>query len=448
LVYTRHSNYGFAKYLHEVAERTFDGKKTYCADWAGLEPINLMKAFYRHYKKKNLSPLLPPEDFDQIIKRCPYLMFLPRDQAERIVVSMSHSISEAIDMAKPDYLFSSSVDNYVTDLLHRLCRKYGAKTVMLINSPIDMRTRITIYGEFNKVRDPDEGEIEAALDWILDDRNRCLYFLDFYKYTWNRHLKEYSLRFMKDLAFQGLKILYRDPLNYRFSVGTSRHGYGKFSFMNYRFKKYYDENWQDMIRQSKRPTIFVPLPQTPEATTTYWLKDLAYADFDPFILKAFATLSRDFDLAVKDHWCMPGIRDWRFYRRLKEIPNLVLIPAETNSRDVYPLVDGVMVGSGTSGIEAALRGKVVINLSEPYYNVKGHFLVLERADDIMNVAAKWKEFTPPPNTREKQRKIMRRVLEGTFKGVLIVNNRFNDEENWVVVCDGLKEYLSTYGSDQ
>jgi hypothetical protein len=168
LVYTRHSNYGFAKYLHEVAERTFDGKKTYCADWAGLEPINLMKAFYRHYKKKNLSPLLPPEDFDQIIKRCPYLMFLPRDQAERIVVSMSHSISEAIDMAKPDYLFSSSVDNYVTDLLHRLCRKYGAKTVMLINSPIDMRTRIPTKA---KSRRPWIGsstiEIDVFIFWIF-----------------------------------------------------------------------------------------------------------------------------------------------------------------------------------------------------------------------------------------------------------------------------------------
>jgi hypothetical protein len=77
----------------------------------------------------------------------------------------------------------------------------------------------------------------------------------------------------------------------------------------------------------------MPLPQTPEATATYWLKGLRYKDFKSFLLEACRTLTRDYDLVIKDHWCMPGIRPWRFYRDLKSIPGLILVPAEVNSRE-------------------------------------------------------------------------------------------------------------------
>jgi hypothetical protein len=445
LVYTRHSNYGFARYFHEVAERTFAGTITYCADWPGLEPINLMKAFYKYYRNGNARRDLSADDLEQITKRCPLLMILPPEQARRMAVAMHASIEEAFDAARPDYIFSLSVDNYITDLLCRIALKRNARPVMIINSPVDHRTRISRYGEFNKVRDPGEEEVEEVLEWMLDDEKRCLYLLDFYRTTWAKHIKEYGLRFTKDWAFRILKLYHHDPLNYRFSVGSAKFGYGKIKLSNYKFKAYYDGDWSDRLAAAKRPTIYIPLPQTPEATTTYWLKDLRYADFDPFLLEACRTMARDYDLVIKDHWCMPGIRPWRFYRELKSIPGVILVPAEVNSRDIYRRVNAVLVGSGTSGIEAALRGRLVINLSEPYYFVEGSFLVLSSADEVAGlprrVAAMKAVFS-----REQQKAIVRRVLENTFAGALVVNKKGNNAETWDIVAESLKEYLTSYGS--
>jgi hypothetical protein len=445
LVYTRHSNYGFARYFHEIAERTFAGEKKYCADWPGLEPVNLMKAFYKYFKNGNARHNLSVDDLEQITKRCPLLMTLPPEQARRMAIAMHASIEEAFDAARPDYIFSLSVDNYITDLLCRIALKRNAQPVMIINSPVDNRTRISRYGEFNKVRDPGEEEVEQVLEWLLDDENRCLYLFDFYRMTWAKHVKEYGLRFAKDLAFRAFKRYHRDPLNYRFSVGSAKFGYGKIKLSNYRFKSYDDVDWSDRLAAAKRPTIYMPLPQTPEATTTYWLKDLRYMDFNPFLLDACQTLARDYDLVIKDHWVMPGVRPWRFYRDLKSIPGLILVPAEVNSRDIYRRVNAILVGSGTSGIEAALRDRLVINLSEPYYFVKGSFLVLSGPDDIErlpNLIASMR----PVFSREQQKTIVRRVLEGTIVGPLVVNKKSNDPATWDAVSNGFKDYLTTYGS--
>jgi len=404
-----------------------------------------MKAFYKHLKNGNARHTLSVDDLEQITKRCPLLMTLPPEQARRMAIAMHASLEEAFDAARPDYIFSLSVDNYITDLLCRIALKRNAQPVMIINSPVDNRTRISRYGEFNKVRDVGEEEVEQVLERMLDDEKRCLYQLDFYRMTPAKFVKEYSIRFAKDLAFRALKLYNRDPLNYRFSVGSAKFGYGKIKLSNYRFKSYYDSDWSDRLAAAKRSTIYIPLPQTPEATTTYWLKDLRYMDFNPFLLNACRTIARNYDLVIKDHWCMSGIRPWQFYRDLKTISGLILVPAEVNSRDIYRRVNAILVGSGTSGIEAALRGRLVINLSEPYYFVKGSFLVLSGPDDIEKlsslIAAMRHVFS-----REQQKAIVRRVLAGTIVGPLVVNKKSNDPATWDAVSNGLKDYLTTYGS--
>jgi hypothetical protein len=446
LVFTRHSNYGLAKYFHEVAERTFDGKITFCADWPGLESINLMDRFYHHLNKKDANHDFSPEELEQIIKRCPMLRTMPWGQAEHIVEAMSQSIGEVVEKANPRFLLTIPVDNYVSDLLHRLCKKRNATPLMLCSSPAPGRTMITSYGEFNKIRNPDDKEIQDVLAWMLDDDLRCTFAFDYFHYDLSVHLKEYSKRILKNIAFKGLKIYSHDPFNYRFYVGSTSSSYGKIKLANYKYKKYFDFDWEKRIKTSGLSKIFIPLSQTPEASTNYWLKDLKYIDYEKFILEVCSKISKYYLLVLKDHWFMRGIRSWEFYRDLKSISNVVLIPSEINSRNIFKQIDVALLGAGTSGIEAALRGKRVVNLSEPYYYVDGNFLVLSSPDDIDILHQKLERFILPENRKENQRKIISRMLECTFWGIMIAGKKDNDSKNWNAVSESLKKYLTASGS--
>jgi hypothetical protein len=108
-------------------------------------------------------------------------------------------------------------------------------------------------------------------------------------------------------------------------------------------------------------------------------------------------------------------------------------------------VNAVLVGSGTSGIEAALRDRIVINLSKPYYFVEGSFLVLSGSDDIENLPSLM-DAMKPIFSREPQKAIVRRVLEGTIVGLVVVNKKGNTPETWDTVAENSKEYWTTYGS--
>jgi len=52
----------------------------------------------------------------------------------------------------------------------------------------------------------------------------------------------------------------------------------------------------------------------------------------------------------------------------------------------------------------------------------------------------------PVFTREQHKAIVRRVLENTFVGALVVNKKGNNAETWEIVAESLKEYLAAYGS--
>src|SRR5262249_41452154 len=137
---------------------------------------------------------------------------------------------------------------------------------------------------------------------------------------------------------------------------------------------------------------------------------------------------------------------WPFYRRLKEIPGVVLVPPEINSRLVMQKVDRVLVGAGTTGIEAALRGKRVATLDRPYYFLENYYLNIGSADCIRQLPQMIESFQPPPNTETNRRRLVTRLLEPTLIGHLLPGVAINREENFRTTSESLKGYLSLVGS--
>jgi hypothetical protein len=430
------------RFLHQVAERTFEGPVTCCSSWPGLEPVNLQDRFYVHYREQRPAP---EPDMEEIVTRCCVLRLLPKQQAVRMAHAMYWTIDELTDQVRPDFLFTVMVDNYMTDLLARICRRKGARRVMLAAGCVPDTIIVTAYGEFNKVRDPPESEVEQALLRFSDDGQRVVYDRPFSGYGPWTHLKICATWWAKAVSFRAAGAMLGDPLNFRFLMGSLADRDGQSSPWGYRCTRYFDAAWEERVRASGKPKLFIPLAYTPEAPVQYWPRDLRYIDYESFILETCRSLARTHLVLVKEHWSALGVRLWRFYEALSAIEGVVLIPAEVNSRQVMSMSDGVLVGGGTAGIEAAVRGKRVVTLERPYYFLDGHYLELGSSKRIGELPELLESFSPPPLTPEGQRAVVRRALEPTLRGHFLPGPDIDTEENYRNSTESLKVYLASGG---
>jgi Capsule polysaccharide biosynthesis protein len=359
-----------------------------------------------------------------------------------MVTAMYRVIDALTDRCKPDYLLSVTVDNYMTDLLVRICEKKGARPLTLVAGPVANTILLTKYGEFNKVRDPSDAEIGSALDAFLDDDARVTYGQREHAYDFWRQARIFSTWWAKCLFFRASGLLRGDPLNFRYLMGSLPARDGQSSLWGYRCTRFFDDDWSERIAASSKPSLFVPLGYTPEASVSYWLRDTRYIDYENFICDLCSALSGHYQVVIKEHWAALGIRRWPFYKRLQEIRNVVIVPASVNSREVMRRVERVLVGAGTAGIEAALRGKRVVTLDRPYYHVDGHFLGLGSVERIPQLPTLLESFRFSPPTPPNQRQIVRRALETTLIGHMLPDDRMNTEANFAAASRSLKMHLS------
>lgn len=441
LVYTRPKlNY----FLKEVARRVFEGEIIPCSDYHGLEPINFMNDFYKNYKSRRVSQDLDKDDILQITSRCRVLRLLNVRKSEAMIHAMYETIKELVEKQSPRYFLSPSVDNYITDIFARVCNQLGVFVIMLGGGSIANTITVTKYGEFNQIRIPSENDVNYALQVLMDDSYRITYLHEFNGYPFVKHFNFFIEWWLKYIGFKGLSWLTKDPLNYRY-LASFHHVFeqGQSSLLNYRGLFFFDQDWEEKIRKSQfqKPALFIPLSYTPEMTVDYWLKDLEFVQYEKFIVNLCQTLSDAYLLIIKDHWAILGIREKSFYEKLKSIPNVILVPADVNSRRVMQLVDRVLLGAGTAGVESALRGKRVVTLCTPYYYLEGHYLCLDTVQEIKELPNTLESFTPPKITKEVQCKLVAKLLSATIKGSILPNNKLNTEENIQMTSNSLKQYL-------
>ena len=338
---------------------------------------------------------------------------------------------------------SLSVDQYIGDVFCRVCEHLNITSVLFMDGSIKNTMLCFKYGEYNSVRKPTDGEIDLKLDELLDNTYHLTYGQKSKEYSFNEHFRHFFVFWAKYLVFKVIAILSRDTLNYRYLVHFLRiEGDGQSDFFNWNINVFFDSNWEDIVRSSQKPVLYIPLSFTPECSTDYWLKDLRYVDYENFILNLCNTLSPDYLLLLKDHWAMQGKRQRSFYKKLQSISQVVLVPPTVNGRAILELVDRVLVGSGTAGVEAALRGKRVVTLSPPYYYLEGFYLSLNTADDVNDIYDRLEQFSSPSSTVENRRLIMKRFLESTLLGSVRVDSKINTDENYETVSKSLRQYLS------
>ena len=139
----------------------------------------------------------------------------------------------------------------------------------------------------------------------------------------------------------------------------------------------------------------MPLGFTPEATTDYWIPNLAFIDYERHTERVLAELQGEYLFAVKEKVHMLGIRSPIFYERLRRIDGVVTIPPEVNSNQFIDRFSPVvLVGAGSAGVEATVRNKPVVTFCPTSYWYAPSHSIYVRGDSGAEIGTAIDEAKP------------------------------------------------------
>lgn len=301
-----------------------------------------------------------------IIPRCRTLRKMDPNLAYKLARRYWNGMEEFFSQNHFDYLLTIPVDCYSLDILCRIAEKNGVKIISFIGSPFAGHAKLTVRGEFRKVRNKvPESDVQKFVEMMTQTsylspseiRNVRKNHWSIYKYHIRRKLIEY-------LYYPLHKAKERDPWNYHYNIyevkGTPlKHKY------NRQFEKKFTHI--DELKIDPKSTVYYPMHLIPEATTDYWCEDIKVAHYDQFVLNMVAQSEQGITFIIKEHPAMYGRRLLSFYDKLNSLPNVILLHPMDRSNNLLLEVENVVVDNGTVGIEALMRGKRVLCLSDNYY---------------------------------------------------------------------------------
>lgn len=125
-----------------------------------------------------------------------------------------------------------------------------------------------------------------------------------------------------------------------------------------------------------------PLQYQPEASTSVWAT--YYSDQLSTIKNIAFTLPFPYKLYVKEHPGFFGLRPGSFYKKLKELPNVVLISPFDNLEKIIKKSAAVITLTSTVGMESALAGKTTYVLGNVYYSYHPSCRKVENFEELKN----------------------------------------------------------------
>ncbi len=176
-----------------------------------------------------------------------------------------------------------------------------------------------------------------------------------------------------------------------------------YNLISLKFFKY------DNLKDIKKYAYF-PLSVQPEMSTNLWAP--IFTNLFELIRQIAISLPGGTTLVVKEHPFMIGRRTKKYYEKLKSLPNVKLINPSVLTNDVInnEKCDLVTVVSGTSGFEAALLGKKVIQFSDTFYKVLPNVKILTDLTKFTEEYNKMKDYSD-----EKNILMLSKLYENSFE---------------------------------
>lgn len=125
----------------------------------------------------------------------------------------------------------------------------------------------------------------------------------------------------------------------------------------------YEIGTKNELAALKEPLCYLPLHMEPEATILMyspWLRD--QTEMCRLVSQA---LPVGWKLLIKENLAMKGMRPLDYYRKLKALPNTILVSPHVDSTSLILASRIIVTLAGTASIEARILGKPSIGLGRP-----------------------------------------------------------------------------------
>ena len=358
------------------------------------------------YKLYNGPSLYPEELMEDIRVRCRFLRNQNKQFAYQLIAKYSVGIERVFDEYKPDLVLAQIPDNYCMDIIQREALKRNITVINMVGEFIKGYSRITLRGEYIWTREATNEEAEQVVKFLLDKD----YVANYAKGLGESHFQHRKMfirrKLIETFYYPIKKTLDRDKYNYHYNTLNYK-GLKLSDVVNKKidslFSDFEDISFDDNF-------VYVPLHVTPEATVDYYGPDASCAKYDDYMLDFIKKSDSSIIFLVKEHPAMFGARDSSLYYRLSELPNVILINPYVNSNLILENVKYVLTFSGSVGVEALIRKKIVFSMINNYYSgLSPNVHVVERISSEM-MRLEYEEFDNII--------FMKRLLEGLMDAQL------------------------------
>jgi hypothetical protein len=351
----------------EIARNVeFDAEIVLISHFLELDETGMSKSYYKNLKMPSQDDNSDLLDADDFIKRCRLLRSLNKEDALLHLYSMKKAVSDAFDSEKPDLVISEVIDQYLIDLIKFECDKREVPFFGLVVSFVNGYFRITSRGERSIERHVNMFEVKKA----IKEMEEITYIPNF--------VSQSSTRFKNIISISKRIILNWARLPYFFIKRTfsgQKYNYHYWASQISAYNNFHilpafrlgNKRWKDEVKATNKTIIYHPLQMYPEATIEYWCECLKDIDYDDKLIRIIKSMDANFHFLIKEHPNVIGVRSTRLYKSLSSLSNVTIVPTEYSSNDVSKQSHAILVWTGSAGFEAALRGKPVLTICEPYY---------------------------------------------------------------------------------
>jgi hypothetical protein len=377
--------------------------------------------FYARLGAASRDPGLTSEGESDVVSRCRYLRNLPQQLALNMVRAMSSVLTEELDTFRPEVVLSHMVDDYVTHLLAELSRLRGIVYVGYAHSYFPDKIQVTRFGggEAHDLREPNEDEVRRTLEKISLRTFRQNYQQKD-TYTRARHLKAMLRYRAKQIIFAYRARIERDPLHVHY--GCLPYVVERRRWRDFPVPCDFHGDWREKIQldssaANERPIVYFPLGYFPESTVDYWIEDRSFLNYESTVLRICTALGAHFRVVVKEHLHMLGGRSPVFYRALRDTPGVISVPPLEFSNDVLGMCDIVLMGAGSIGVEAFIRGKPIASVCNRSYwfsHARATGIDLSELEDWPHILSRAiRSYIVP--TEEERFEFVRQCLRSTMR---------------------------------
>lgn len=394
-------------------------------DFKGYGDIDIMDSIYM-----NLESKFEYEQYDlnEIVTRCRYLRNIEKKIAYKLARAAIISIEKIFDTYKPKYFIGIPIDNYILHIINLVCIKKSVRRIFPVGSFLPNLTRWTCQGEWISVRTPAEDEIEYYYEKINEKK--------FAPVTLKRHrgpiklLGLYLRERVKWILFQLLKYKFNDPYSFHYNTVYPSKGCITVRSIKNIFSYRYFDTKEDVKAKlsSNKFKIYLPLQFSPETTIDYYIDDHRFGDYYSLISDFIQGAPKNSIIFIKEHPDLYGYRDLDLYRLINKFENVCLCPVDMKTDEFISECDLIAVtGAGSTGAEAAAKGKNVLSLGGAFYATK-KVQQVKSFNDVKNWSINYNKENYM--TVEDRKDIIKRILSNTVHGScnFVRSSKRNSEE--------------------